>query len=78
MHYGEHLFRALFADWGKKVGVHLLAAGLALSVSLGHVNVAEAGVVIEQPKARKVGNQALLCMLFCMSIAPGLQMNVPL
>lgn len=44
------------ADWNKKIGVPLLAAGLALSASLGHVDTAEAksGVVIEQPKSRKL------------------------
>lgn len=46
------------ADWTKKIGVHLLAAGIALSATLGQVSTAEAkaGVVIEQPKSRKVNS----------------------
>lgn len=42
------------AEWSRKLGVHLLAAGIALSVSLGQPNIAEAGVVMEQPKSRKL------------------------
>ena len=55
----------LLAEWSKKLGVHLLAAGIALSATLGHPNVAEAGVVYEQPKSRKVilrkGVLSMLC-----------------
>ena len=42
------------AEWSKKLGVHLLAAGIALSATLGQCHIAEAGVVLEQPKSRKV------------------------
>lgn len=55
----------LLAEWSRKLGVHLLAAGIALSVSLGQPNIAEAGVVMEQPKSRKVLRRSGVLSLLC-------------
>lgn len=42
------------ADWQTRFGVHLLAAGLAAATVLGQPSIAEAGVVMEQPKVKKL------------------------
>lgn len=42
------------AEWHTKFGVHLIAAGLTAATLLGQPSIAEAGVVIEQPKTKKV------------------------
>jgi hypothetical protein len=47
-----------FAEWHTKFGVHLIAAGLTAATLLGQPSIAEAGVVIEQPKTKKVSMHA--------------------
>lgn len=47
------------AEWQTRFGVHLLAAGLAAATVLGQPSIAEAGVVMEQPKVKKVSRHSV-------------------
>jgi len=55
-----YLRACAFAEWQSNFGTHLLVAGLAAATLLGQPSIAEAGVVIEQPKTKKVSRQSLL------------------
>lgn len=51
----------MLAGWQRSVGVQLLAAGLAATALVASPSIADAKVVLEQPKVKKVCGCAVLC-----------------